>query len=62
MSELETECKGCGVLQEFGECNIQIERPKEYSKCPCRICLLKGICETTCEDYKKFWPNYQEYK
>ena len=26
-------------------------------KCPCSICLIKGVCNNSCEDYREFQFN-----
>ncbi len=41
-------CKGCA---DDGYCTIS---DKKKIKCPCTICLIKGICIDTCEDYQLF--------
>lgn len=53
---METECRGCGVLQKFDRCNVQIDLPKTYDQCPCRKCIVKGMCEIMCDEYKELWP------
>ncbi len=27
----------------------------ESLNCPCKMCLIKSMCNTPCEEYKKFW-------
>ena len=47
------ECKGCkGCL---GDVKPQyIDKHGVTKKCPCLICLIKGMCEKTCEEFYEF--------
>ena len=31
-------------------------------KCPCRLCLIKGMCQVACEDYNKFVEYFNSLK
>ncbi len=44
------ECKGCFT-------RLLCKRIKRYESynCPCKICLLKMICNVPCEEYDTFW-------
>ncbi len=47
------DCKGCFTytyIDTTSRCNISVI--KGVNKCPCRICLIKGICITPCDEYK----------
>ena len=42
------DCIGCRDIQ-FG-CKLH-----QYSvRCPCSICLVKGICDQVCDDFTRF--------
>ncbi len=41
-------CKGCDTIDI---CGIIIY--EEVDECPCGICLVKGICNTMCDDYTR---------
>lgn len=52
-------CEGCRSRDRH--CNIRIymrfameEATSNVSKCPCGICLVKGICKCPCEEYLSF--------
>lgn len=47
-------CKGCRSYEE-GVCVSQDNKLRLHSECPCQICLVKGICVTSCEDYDNHW-------
>ena len=51
-------CKGC---HDFPECIFLIEGQVAMSECPCRICIVKMICEVPCEDmhnhYNYIYPD-----
>jgi hypothetical protein len=51
--EDEDVCKGCLILEPpepepDPECTIRADGYQD--NCPCRICLVKGICRKGCED------------
>ncbi len=55
-------CKGCYILiSDLMDCPHQAIN--EVGNCPCRICLIKGICNTTCEEYNDFFNElaYRSY-
>jgi hypothetical protein len=43
------ECKGCKLY--YNPEYICLVTDRNTSGCPCLICLLKGVCSTSCEDY-----------
>jgi len=50
------ECKGCLVneLDIVGhQCIFQGDYKYLYLNCPCRVCLVKGICRNQCEEYNQ---------
>ena len=49
------ECRGCLTIVEY-DCEYIFEKPDE-SKCPCSICIVKGMCEDMCDEFLHFqWP------
>jgi len=46
--EIERSCKGCDDYNDG--CIIH---PEERIKCPCQICLIKGMCQDACEEFEK---------
>ena len=51
-------CEGCNTKTLFkkayrGNFCIISNSPKKIPECPCQICLLKSMCETECEEFKK---------
>ncbi len=48
-------CKGCHTYTHTDtapRCDLSLV--KRVDKCPCRICLIKGICTTPCDEYEDF--------
>ena len=52
-------CKGCSV--EFG-CyknyklgNLRVYYKNRVGGCPCKICIVKMVCDDTCQDYRTAW-------
>ncbi len=56
------DCEGCVTVVR---CKYT---QKDHDKCPCRICLIKVMCEKICEEYLQFTGdvyrqrNKHEYK
>ena len=47
-------CDGCcGGCRKGYKYHDHIEREDIY--CPCGVCLVKVLCNTTCEDYSKYY-------
>jgi len=46
------ECKGCHIYMDH-ECFFT--GIKDVDKCPCKICLIKGVCHIACEEYTKYY-------
>ena len=42
-------CKGCLIE---GACGYK--HAAKTKKCPCMICLVKGVCSSPCEEYNQF--------
>ena len=45
-------CKGCA---DESACTIQLKGSVAINECPCRDCLIKGICQKVCEDLQKHY-------
>lgn len=45
-------CKGCTLINIWGECKVSPGTSKELPNCPCQDCLVKITCDkkvkTTC--------------
>jgi hypothetical protein len=33
---------------------------KDVDKCPCKICLIKGVCNISCEEYEHYYDEWHE--
>lgn len=42
-------CKGCLIGNLCGYKSVA-----KTKKCPCRMCLIKVVCKTACEEYTQF--------
>ena len=52
----DTNCAGCTLfVKEPSDCPVEYQR-KGYM-CPCAVCLMKSICEDTCDE----WYAYDHY-
>ncbi len=43
-------CEGCLV---HDTCCCSGSRKRPNNGCPCKNCLIKMVCETTCEEFEK---------
>ena len=50
------ECKGCRMYDSVKlECKINIiTNISATEHCPCINCLVKGMCNSACEDFKNY--------
>jgi hypothetical protein len=50
-------CMGCCIMDICFKRN----KHKVYKKdlCPCRICLVKAMCQEACDDYRDIWRGSQ---
>ncbi len=56
MEEEDYNCKGCYTfMSDHMDCPHHVIN--ESDECPCRICLIKGVCDTTCEEYNDFFDD-----
>lgn len=58
MGYLDEECKGCLVHAEHLCSKLPTCGPL---KCPCLVCLIKGICENDCEAIEYYAEKVSEY-
>ncbi len=47
-----TSCKGCRIV-DINFCKDLIIESK-IKDCPCRICLIKGVCDKSCEEFSQW--------
>ncbi len=46
-------CKGCHTEVE---CSLTLTHVKQMRvDCPCGVCLIKVICNSSCDEYEMFW-------
>ena len=63
MSETINNCKGCHTYNDVNiSCSLTITNNSD--KCPCRMCLVKAVCNKACVEYRKFSGEYSrpEYR
>lgn len=46
-------CKGC-FTHTYAHNSCPQRFANRFDKCPCRICLVKGVCDDPCEEYEAF--------
>jgi hypothetical protein len=51
MSSIDEGCAGCAVFGDILNCNYKSDDQFDEKFCPCKDCLIKGICMESCEDY-----------
>ena len=55
-------CKGCLTKSSGIECSyIGYKGKKGTVRCPCRICLIKMVCQNICELYEDFSEGYRTF-
>jgi len=52
-------CKGCLHNVIDMPCSLNMY---DSSLCPCQICLIKGMCEDTCEEYNQFRDKVMQFR
>lgn len=45
-------CKGCYSKDSPFSCHPKFRNRSD--ECPCGICLIKGVCDRSCEDHEAF--------
>ena len=59
------ECEGCVMFRKYKSCDV-IKSGREKG-CPCRLCLVKIMCNTACKEYEKYiskihtWPKKEVF-
>lgn len=53
MAEKESECEGCRSYEGYCKFGI-IQNIAKTNGCPCRTCLVKGICNDLCDDFMDY--------
>jgi len=47
-------CTGC---KDHGICTMQTKGSVAMDECPCKDCLVKGICESTCDKLNEHYAS-----
>jgi hypothetical protein len=50
-------CNGCYI--RFYSCLLKNESKKDY--CPCKQCLIKGVCRIKCDERVDLWNSLSIY-
>ena len=62
---MESDCKGCHSYplndQKVCECGIT-PYISETESCPCLNCIVKGICDETCYEFRRYAKQHFIYK
>jgi hypothetical protein len=55
-SEMMKNCKGCYLFENRNEliCFLWSSSTNNIRNCPCRTCLIKGICQSNCEKFNLY--------
>ena len=50
------ECRGCMMIQQDTVCLTlsQFKTSNHTYNCPCQTCLIKVMCERTCDIYREY--------
>jgi len=53
---MENECRGCRMYNNpMTKCEINIvSHITDTDRCPCMDCLVKGMCDNACKDFRKY--------
>jgi len=51
---LDEKCVGCAMFGDSLECNYRTDDQFDEKFCPCKDCLIKGMCMEACENYCAF--------
>ncbi len=61
-----TECQGCIELSSISLCGSRIPSEFVYKgermECPCRKCLVKGVCVDICNSFHFYYKMYSKLK
>ena len=58
MSELCKGCKGC-ILYDGLEYICVVKPSYKDIECPCKTCLIKGVCHESCEKFIEYGKNFK---
>ena len=58
MKKQHQDCKGCKIKEE-GTCDLSSSLKER--KCPCQICLVKGICMNYCKEFNQYANDYYNF-
>ncbi len=49
-------CKGCKSYWNIykNELNCSVDPIKDNKQCPCTVCLIKGMCRESCEEFREY--------
>lgn len=53
-------CYGCDIYADNFCSSISHFNRGDIKECPCRVCLIKGICKEVCEAYDEFCEKVQK--
>ena len=53
-------CKGCSAFKEI-RCYSIDHQDIALIKCPCSSCMVKPMCNQSCEDYTIYWNNWKDH-
>ena len=52
---MDTECRGCSAYYgEKSRCIVKLDPHINIYECPCRICLVKGVCIDPCQKFRDY--------
>ena len=51
---MENDCKGCSSISILTSCKGGVLPHIKSGDCPCLNCLVKGMCNQICEDFKRY--------
>lgn len=46
-------CRGCQSYEH----NVCLAKERHFKICPCRKCIVKGMCDIRCEEFDKWMPH-----
>lgn len=61
---MENECKGClSCPNDQITCKVgMVPHLSETESCPCLNCLVKGVCDETCYEFRKYTRQHFIYE
>ena len=53
-ARIKSECEGCRMFN-MSQCEIGLyPELSEDLKCPCLVCLVKGMCNEACKEFRQY--------